>query len=188
MAKFASGIASVRHNDTTVRKLCQRQLRRLCDLVEEILAKFSDGGVVMTDTCDAARKFRRRFIEHIKSVAEERGVERKDIHVHGADCWQHLRNVWVGGVINQLSERLSEILDSDLKKYRLFYVLIRKSRRSFAPLKNILAETLITPKVADHLSFITYRRIILMRIYIRWQGPTAATGKTLEQKVRFPCL
>ena len=97
------------------------------DLLDQIakpseltLAKFSDGGVIMTDTCDTAPKFCRQFIEHIKPVAEERGVERKDVHVHEADCWQHLRNVWVGEVINQLSERLSEILDSDLKEISPF--------------------------------------------------------------------
>ena len=97
------------------------------DLLDQIalpsdltLAKLADGGVIMTDTCDPARKFRRLFIQHIEAVAIECGVPREHINVHEADYWQHLRTVWVGGGIKQLSEHLDKILYSDLKEISPF--------------------------------------------------------------------
>ena len=84
------------------------------------LAKLADGGMITTDTCDPFCTFCRLFIQYIEAVALEHGVPREHIHVHEADCWKHFRNIWVGGVIKQLSEHLAEILDNDLQAISLF--------------------------------------------------------------------
>ena len=70
----------------------------------------------MTDNCDAARCFCRLFQEHIKEVAIKQGTSPDQIHIHEADCWHHLRNTWIGNVLEQLSERLAIILENVLKE------------------------------------------------------------------------
>ncbi len=37
------------------------------------------------------------------------------------DCWQHLRNIWFGGVIKQLSKTLATILEDDMTKIPSIY-------------------------------------------------------------------
>ena len=41
--------------------------------------------------------------------------------VFEADCWQHLRNVWFGGVSAAVSKHLREILADDLKELPTIY-------------------------------------------------------------------
>ena len=38
-----------------------------------------------------------------------------EINVYEADCWHHLRNVWIGGVILKLGKHLVEVLSNDLE-------------------------------------------------------------------------
>ena len=80
------------------------------------LTKLADHGVVMTDTCDTARKFRREFKEHVTKVCLEAGMSTDQICIYEGDCWHHLRNVWIDNVVSQLSERLSDILENDLEE------------------------------------------------------------------------
>ena len=94
------------------------------DLLDQIaegsslsLAKFAKGSLVMTDTCNAARKFRRLMIEAIKDAAKEEGMRDDSIHVFEADCWHHLRNVWVGAVVKHLGHHLGR---SDLIVFHFF--------------------------------------------------------------------
>jgi hypothetical protein len=49
-------------------------------------------------------------------VALVEDVPANKIYMHKADCWHRLRNTWIGGVIDQLSGQLLEILDSNLKE------------------------------------------------------------------------
>jgi hypothetical protein len=56
------------------------------------------GSFTTTDTCNAAQKLRRILNEHITNVAKEQGYSESEIKTYEADCWQHLRNVWIGAV------------------------------------------------------------------------------------------
>jgi hypothetical protein len=63
--------------------------------------KLGDGGVVMTDTCNAAQKLRRILVSIVDGT-------------YDLDCMNHLRNVWFGGVEKSLTKHLNEILRSSL--------------------------------------------------------------------------
>ena len=63
------------------------------DSKELIIAKLTQGGVLMIDNCSAARLFRKLFQEHITEVALKQGTGPDQIHIHEADCWHHLRNM-----------------------------------------------------------------------------------------------
>jgi hypothetical protein len=69
---------------------------------------------LMTDTCSTARKHRRMWAKEVKDEARKLGLSEDDMIVFEGDCWHHLRNVWFGAVIVQLSKTLNEILASDL--------------------------------------------------------------------------
>ena len=77
------------------------------DAKELTVANLAEGGVIMTDNCDTARLFRQLFKEHITEVALKQGISPDQVHIHEADCWHHLRNTWIGTVLDQLSERLA---------------------------------------------------------------------------------
>ena len=94
----------------------KHQLERLSSMVEEKcpdkielvpspdeidIEKLGDGGVVMTDTCNAAQKLRRILV----SIADG---------VFDLDCVNHLRNVWFGGVEKALTKHLNELLRTSL--------------------------------------------------------------------------
>ena len=74
-----------------------------------------------TDTCATARKLRRILNESIKQIALEKGLSEEEVMVFEADCWQHLRNVWFGGVSSALSEHLREVLADDLIELPAIY-------------------------------------------------------------------
>ena len=38
-----------------------------------------------------------------------------EINVYEADCWLHLRNVWIRGFVLKLGQHLVEVLRNDLK-------------------------------------------------------------------------
>lgn len=63
--------------------------------------KLGEGGVVMTDTCNAAQKLRRILVSIVDGA-------------YDLDCMNHLRNVWFGGVEKSLTKHVNEILRSSL--------------------------------------------------------------------------
>ena len=63
-------------------------------------AKLSKG-VINTDTCNAAQKFRRILVEHIPGAYEY-------------DCMHHLRNIWVGSAEKDLTSSLNTLLRDSL--------------------------------------------------------------------------
>ena len=65
------------------------------------IGKLGEGGTVNTDTCNAARKTRRILVSSIANAADEMNVSRRNILE--VDCWNHLRNVWLGGMTKELS-------------------------------------------------------------------------------------
>ena len=105
------------------------------------LAKLSNKSLLMTDTCATARKFRRLFADHIRQVALNNGIPDDQIHIFQADCWQHLRNVWFGAVIKQLSLRLSEVLESDLNEISPFLRVTTEVVSLLIALEKYFAET-----------------------------------------------
>ena len=62
-----------------------------------------------------AQNFKRLLQESIKKAAKEAGIPDDQICVFQTDCWHHLRNVWIGAVVNALSEHLSSVLAEDLE-------------------------------------------------------------------------
>ena len=57
------------------------------------------------------RKLLRKVIE---AEAKENGMAENEINFYEADCWHHLRNVWIGGVVLKLGQHLAEVLSYDL--------------------------------------------------------------------------
>ena len=105
------------------------------------LAKLSNKSLLMTDTCATARKFRRLFADHTRQVDLNNGIPDDQIHIFQADCWQHLRNVWFGAVIKQLSQRLSEVLESDLNEISPFLRVTTEVVSLLIALEKYFAET-----------------------------------------------
>ena len=98
----------------------------------------------MTDTCNAARKFRRLPIEAITEIAKKEGLTSNQINIFEAgqlyniilhdlkmktlmkycncfvlmykDCWHHLRNVWFGAVIKKICAHLADLLEEYLEE------------------------------------------------------------------------
>ena len=62
----------------------------------------------MTDICNTDHKLC-RLIDQIKVIAEENAMSSDQIATFKGDCWQHLRNIWCGDMIKQLSNDISKI-------------------------------------------------------------------------------
>ena len=117
---FAEGRDLLRNwREVTARMFPNRQ-----DLLDQLplplkltLARFHNKGWIMTDTCNTARKFRRLLREHIVRLAKEENpdITEEEINVLEADCWHHLRNVWLKEVVKRLGELLSDALKEDLE-------------------------------------------------------------------------
>ena len=56
------------------------------------------------------------LITEITALAEKEGWSPVEINFFEGDCWQHLRNIWFGAVIKQLSKMLTDPLEDDLNK------------------------------------------------------------------------
>ena len=78
------------------------------------IGKLHDGGSVMTDNCDKAKKERRLLSESIKEAAVQMGIAEDQIKVFELACWHHLRNVWFGAVTRAVSNELNDELQDYL--------------------------------------------------------------------------
>ena len=74
------------------------------------LAWLAEHGWIMTNTCNTAQKFRKLLRKVIEAEAKENGITEDEINVYQADCWHHLHNVWIGGVVLKLGQQLAEVL------------------------------------------------------------------------------
>lgn len=88
---------------------------------ELTLAKAAKKGIIMTDTCNTTCKLRRLLIEQIKAIAKEEGMSSDQSATFEGDCWQHLHNIWFGGMVKQLSKTLATILEDDISKIPSIY-------------------------------------------------------------------
>ena len=123
-----SGVAAVQRTFREARDLLQNWrdvtrrlfpdnpelLDQLPDPIKLTLARLAAGGWLMTDTCNTAQKFRRLLREIIEAEGKEAGMTPDEINVYEADCWHHLRNVWIGAVVLKLGKHLAEVLSKDL--------------------------------------------------------------------------
>ena len=79
-----------------------------------------EGGVINTDTCNAARLTSKLLAETIEQAVNEKIVsggadaELKPVAVLRQDCHHHMRNVWIGAVSKRLTSYLNEVLACDL--------------------------------------------------------------------------
>ena len=79
------------------------------------LYKLGAGGAVTSDTCNAARKTSRILKEKIEQAAIRMSRPGDDVSVIQVSCWNHLRNIWLGGMTKALSLFLNESLSDDLQ-------------------------------------------------------------------------
>ena len=70
---------------------------------ELCFSKLNKGGI-MTDTCNAARKFNSKIAKDIREVCKKNTIEKGseitevNVMVQQQDCHNHLRNVWIGAI------------------------------------------------------------------------------------------
>ena len=79
------------------------------------IAKLAHHGAITTDTCNPAWKLNTLLIKSVAKKAEKEGMSKDEIAVHQVDCWNHLRNVWIGALNKELSKYLSGVLIGDLE-------------------------------------------------------------------------
>ena len=110
-----------------VHELCPHELEHLPLESEVDISKLGHGGVITTDTCNAAQKSRRILVERIGG------------DTHEMDCMHHLRNVWFGGIEKALTTYLNALLkdsleniDSHLRVSTSMSALIRAFDKEFS--------------------------------------------------------
>jgi hypothetical protein len=104
-----------------------------------------EGGVINTDTCNAARRISLLLSESVEKAVKEKFVnnggssDMKPVTVLTQDCHHHMRNVWIGAVTKRLSTYLNEILTCDLNaidfRYRvstMFDAVLRAVDKEFS--------------------------------------------------------
>ena len=93
----------------------QDLLDKLPDPMKLTLARLSGNGWLMTDMCKTSQKFQKLLREVIEAEAKGNGMTGDEIDVYEADCWHHLRNVWIGWVVLKLVQNLAEVLSNELE-------------------------------------------------------------------------
>ena len=114
------------------------------------------GGVINTDTCNAALKTRRILIESIQEISEGNPV-------YECDCWNHLRNVWLGGMSKQLTAFLNIYLKELLSKF--------DSRMRMSPSMESLFQAV--DKFFSLCSIYPKRKGELFKIHLEYNHPDA---------------
>ena len=75
------------------------------------IGKLGSGSYLKLDICNGARKTIRLIIEQVNEAVEDlRKYDSDDILVLEVDCWNHFKNVWLGGVTNALSNLLGNAM------------------------------------------------------------------------------
>ena len=79
------------------------------------IGKLGSRGSLTLETCNGARKTRHIIDEKFHEAAEAlRKDESENFHVLEAGCWNHLRNVWLGGMKNAFYTLLGNTLMEEL--------------------------------------------------------------------------
>ena len=75
------------------------------------------------------------------TVAIEQGFREESINVMENDCWNHLRNVWFGAVIKELSSHLDEVLQDDLSNIHPILRVTTDPSNIFRAIEKFFGET-----------------------------------------------
>ena len=79
------------------------------------IGKLGSGGALMSDTCNFEIKMCRLIFEQAHEAAEYFCKDESDyILVLEVDCWNHLRNVCLGGMTKALSNLLGNTIREKL--------------------------------------------------------------------------
>ena len=95
-------------------RVCPEYAHLIPDDKEMCISKFAKGGLLTTDGCNTAQKVRRLLKDSIEVAAREKGLSDNEILVLEVDCWNHLRNVWLGGVTKHLDSYWNMALKESL--------------------------------------------------------------------------
>ena len=77
------------------------------------IGKLGSGGALSLDTCNGARKTCHIIVKKVHESVEALHKDNSDeIRVLKVDCWNHLRNVWLGG----MKKALSTLLGNTMRK------------------------------------------------------------------------
>ena len=78
------------------------------------ITKMADHGTITTDTCNGARKIARLLKSAIEEKCVANDMTEDQIYIFVLDCWNHLRNVWIGEMNRVLSTYLADLMRKDL--------------------------------------------------------------------------
>ena len=114
---------------------CRKLLQRWAEVLEHLnpsyqtdisepismnIGKLGSGGDLTSYTCNGARKTRRLIVEQVHEYAEALCKDGSDdIRVLDDDCWNHLRNLWLGGIKKDLSTLIGNTLREELYGIKL---------------------------------------------------------------------
>ena len=73
------------------------------------------GGTISHDTCNSAQKTGRLLAEALKQLGREKGFSEEQLVVYQGNCWNHIRNIWLGAIDNYLARQLEEHMKNDLE-------------------------------------------------------------------------
>ena len=76
------------------------------------ISKLGASEALTSNICNSARRTRRLLLNSITDASNNLG-KRKGIILE-VDCWNHLRNIWLGGLTKALSGYLRNILQNYL--------------------------------------------------------------------------
>eukprot|EP00957_Ditylum_brightwellii_P103225 7867580-Ditylum_brightwellii.AAC.1 len=79
------------------------------------IAKLASECAVIVDTCNGTQKTRCLLKNVIDDTAKAQEVSDEEVTVLEVDCWNHLCNVWLGGMTKALSKCLNSSLKGDLE-------------------------------------------------------------------------
>ena len=79
------------------------------------IGKLGSGSDLTSETCNGEMKTRRIIVDKLNEAVEDlRRDDSNDICFLEVDCWNHLRNVWLGGMKYALSLLLGNTLREEL--------------------------------------------------------------------------
>ena len=70
--------------------------------------------MITTGTCNEARLTAKLLEKEIRTLCLEKGMNEDEISIYLLDCFNHLRNVWIGAMDRDMSTHLSDLMQEDL--------------------------------------------------------------------------
>jgi hypothetical protein len=108
---------------------------------ELTLTKLAKDGMVSTNTCNTAHKTHRLLCEVIRKLCFEKVLTQEEKNVLENDCWNHLRNVWFGAIVNELRSHLGKVLQNDLNEIHPILRVTTDPNAIFWAIEKFVGET-----------------------------------------------